>query len=640
MATPRRSNNTSLSSSIDERRQVQARIRALQQRTNALNEELSRSSSVAKTAVHDVERAYMRITNEYREQRDQLLQNLYHVNKNIKESTNELDGIRKSLSTAQSFHLPLISPRYSTDYETHEMNAMVDDIERVLNKISQQLKQFHFIPSHGHAMGKILGTIRVKNTNSKETGLTSPESYMDQYYSTDILCVYKLYTVDLDISAKWVISTIEQRIFLCDIEGEVRIFSYSRHFRRQPLLRERFHLSNIRLISSFTATQDYLIAFEIDTQILTLHTHHGALILRLFFPYDPLMIVRCDYHKKNQIWTCSRTKRQCYQFNINHKIKQVNLLDQLDFTKPISNILIDPIGISCDEQERVAVHDVNMTTTDRLLLFSNNQNTIIPLDFVKYFDKLLSSRIERVLLVPKQSNLIVIIYVPQSSTTNVHEIVIVDISLQPAQIVHCLSEPNGIQSIDVTSNGELVYTVTTPTNKRTPPKMHIYKFKHTVYSQGICGNLQILPTKRSCTPFLHIHPYQTEIFTILQGHFSYQYGDEIYSCDIHTCPSPIIIHPNIPHTFWMNDNKEDLILIVRIEPTYKDRGLSAKSFENIVGVVRDKYMTIWQAFVFVDNIETYPIFLPFPFVKIIIKIGSLIEQLLGYQTEYEEYTTK
>ncbi|CAF3364051.1 unnamed protein product [Rotaria sp. Silwood1] len=177
-------------------------------------------------------------------------------------------------------------------------------------------------------------------------------------------------------------------------------------------------------------------------------------------------------------------------------------------------------------------------------------------------------------------------------------------------------------------------------NRHEQNKNAYLEFKHTVYSQGICGNLQIPPKKRSCTPFLHIHPYQTEIFTILQGHFSYQYGDEIYSCDIHTCPSPIIIHPNIPHTFWMNDNKEDLILIVRIEPTYKDRGLSAKSFENIVGVVRDKYMTIWQAFVFVDNIETYPIFLPFPFVKIIIKIGSLIEQLLGYQTEYEEYTTK
>ena len=33
------------------------------------------------------------------------------------------------------------SPRYSADYEVHEMNAVVDDIERVLNKIAQQLKQ-------------------------------------------------------------------------------------------------------------------------------------------------------------------------------------------------------------------------------------------------------------------------------------------------------------------------------------------------------------------------------------------------------------------------------------------------------------------------------------------------------------------
>ncbi|CAF3762641.1 unnamed protein product [Rotaria sordida] len=442
--------------------------------SNAIYEELSRSSSVAKTAVHDVERAYMTITNEYREQRNKLLENLHHVNKNIKESTHELDGIRKSLHTVQSFRLPLNSPRYSTNYEVHEMNAMVDNIERVLNKISQQLKQFHFIPSHGHAMSKTLGTVRVKDTDRKETRLTSPGSSINQYYSTENLYVYKLYTIDIDICAKWVISTIEQRIFLCDTEGEVRIYSYSRHLRRQPLLTERFHLSNIRLISSFTVTQDYLIAFEIDTQILTLHTHHGALILRLFFPYDPIMIVRCDYNKKNQIWTCCRTKRQCYQFNINHKIKQVNLLDQLDFTKPISNILIDPVGISCDEQDRVVVHDVNTTTADRLLLFTNNQNSIISLDFVKYFDKLSSSYIERVLLVPKQPNLIVIVYVPQSPITSIHEIVIVDISLQPAQILYCLSEANGIQSIDVTSNGELVYTVTTPTNKRTPPKMHIY----------------------------------------------------------------------------------------------------------------------------------------------------------------------
>ncbi|CAF2349221.1 unnamed protein product [Rotaria sp. Silwood2] len=166
------------------------------------------------------------------------------------------------------------------------------------------------------------------------------------------------------------------------------------------------------------------------------------------------------------------------------------------------------------------------------------------------------------------------------------------------------------------------------------------EFKHTVYSRGICGNLQTPPKKRPCTPFFHVHPHQIEKFTILQGHFAYQFGDKIYSCDIHTCPSPIVIPPNVPHTFWMNDNKKDLIIIVRVEPTYKDRGLRAESFENIVGVFRDKSMTIWQVFVFVDNIGTYPIFLTLSIVKIIIKIGSLIGQLLGYQVEYEEYATK
>jgi hypothetical protein len=137
-----------------------------------------------------------------------------------------------------------------------------------------------------------------------------------------------------------------------------------------------------------------------------------------------------------------------------------------------------------------------------------------------------------------------------------------------------------------------------------------------------------------------MHPYQTEKFILLQGHLSYQLGDKIYSCNIHTCPSPIVISPLIPHTFWMNDDTEDLILIVRVEPIYKDHGLRSASFENIAGVRRDKHMTIWQAFVFLDNIETYPTFLPLFFVKFIFKIGSLMGQLLGYQSEYEEYTTK
>lgn len=293
------------------------------------------------------------------------------------------------------------------------------------------------------------------------------------YFSTNI-SPHKLYTTDLDISARWVIASIDKRIFLCDIEGEIRIFSYSKELHRQPLLTERFHLSTIRLISSFTITQDYLIAFETDTQILTLHSHHGSLLLRLYFLYNPTMIVRGESKKKNQIWICNRAKHQCYQLQLDHTSKDTQLVDQLDFTRPISNAVIEPMGISTDQQGRIAVHDVNKNTSDRLILFTNQKNTIYSLDFLKYGDKSFSSRIERVLLIPNQPHLIIVIYVPQPATNNLQEIVLVNIHLQPPQILHRLTEPNGIQNLDLTLNNELVYTVSTPANKRIPPKMHVY----------------------------------------------------------------------------------------------------------------------------------------------------------------------
>ncbi|CAF5021175.1 unnamed protein product, partial [Rotaria magnacalcarata] len=58
-----------------------------------------------------------------------------------------------------------------------EMNAMVDDIERVLSNIAQQLKQYRFKPAHGHALGKTLGKINVdKNASHSESGLSSSKS--------------------------------------------------------------------------------------------------------------------------------------------------------------------------------------------------------------------------------------------------------------------------------------------------------------------------------------------------------------------------------------------------------------------------------------------------------------------------------
>jgi hypothetical protein len=166
-----------------------------------------------------------------------------------------------------------------------------------------------------------------------------------------------------------------------------------------------------------------------------------------------------------------------------------------------------------------------------------------------------------------------------------------------------------------------------------------FEFENIIYANGLCGNLQVPPMERSCTPTLHVHLNQTEFFTLLQGQLAYQLDDQVYSCNIRTCPRPLIVPPLRPHTFWMNDNKEDLIVRIQLEPANKHSGLRQGFFENLAGVSRDQYASIWQVFLLLENAQTYPASLPVSLTKIMVKIGALIGQLLGYKIEYEEYTT-
>ncbi|CAF3833167.1 unnamed protein product [Adineta steineri] len=447
MATSSKTNTRRSVSKKNEYRQVQVRMREILQRANALYERLPHSSYITDKAFHDIEQDYMAMSDEFQEQLSQLTQHYY----NIQESKNKSNRIHK-----HSFSIPN-SSRQTTNTEIYQMNPIVDDIENVLNLIVQQFKQYRFKPAYSYTGVK-----------------TTTQSMNDQYDAMSGIMIHQLYAVDLDILTNWVVASFERRLFFCNSDGDLRIFSYSRRFHRQPLLTERFHLSTIRLITSFTVTQDYLITFEAETQSISLYTHHGALLNRSNFPYDPDIIIRCDYLTKNEIWTCSQSKRQCIQFHIDHSTKEIHRIQQLNYKYPISNILIDPVGISSDEQHRIGVHDINTITNDRLLVYSNDQHQIIPLNSIKYTDRRGLSRIERVLLVPKRPNLIVVVRVPQLTTTNLHEIVIVDIEIQPPKILYCLTEPNDIQNIDLTLNGELVYTVKLPLNKRIASKIYIY----------------------------------------------------------------------------------------------------------------------------------------------------------------------
>ncbi|CAF3126256.1 unnamed protein product [Rotaria sp. Silwood2] len=166
-----------------------------------------------------------------------------------------------------------------------------------------------------------------------------------------------------------------------------------------------------------------------------------------------------------------------------------------------------------------------------------------------------------------------------------------------------------------------------------------FECENIIYANGLCGNLQVPAMQRSCTPPLHIHLEQTELFTLLQGHLAYQLGNKVYSCDTHTCPRPLIVPPLLPHTFWMDDNKEDLIVRIRLEPANRYSGLRQGFFENFAGIFRDQHISMWQIFVLFENAQVYPASLPLPIMKIMVKTGALIGQLLGYKIEYEEYTT-
>ena len=134
------------------------------------------------------------------------------------------------------------------------------------------------------------------------------------------------------------------------------------------------------------------------------------------------------------------------------------------------------------------------------------------------------------------------------------------------------------------------------------------EFRNVVHRDGPCGNLSIPPRKRPCTPLLHIHLYQRELFTVHQGSLwlSVRWADLFLRCPIRVLRL-FTLNRWPPHTFWMADNQEDLVLTIRVEPIFGDIGLSRKSFENIIGTQRDKLMSFWQALVFLDNIQTYPI---------------------------------
>lgn len=125
MSTRRAQQKVNLSSSIDEHRKIQARIRALQKRASSignfvflhsfeirfssnedsLNEDLSRSSFGTKAAIDEIQTTYDRIIEDFNEQRQQLLRRVQHLKKNIQQSS------RRAFHSTQIFFWNILDRR-------------------------------------------------------------------------------------------------------------------------------------------------------------------------------------------------------------------------------------------------------------------------------------------------------------------------------------------------------------------------------------------------------------------------------------------------------------------------------------------------------------------------------------------------
>ena len=95
----------------------------------------------------------------------------------------------------------------------------------------------------------------------------------------------------------------------------------------------------------------------------------------------------------------------------------------------------------------------------------------------------------------------------------------------------------------------------------------------------------------------------------------------------------------MPHTLWMDDNREDLIILIRVYLSNNFGGVQRGFFENYAGILRDQHTSIWQMLLLFENAQAYPVSLPLSLAKIMVKTGAFIGQLLGYRAQYEAYTT-
>jgi quercetin dioxygenase-like cupin family protein len=137
----------------------------------------------------------------------------------------------------------------------------------------------------------------------------------------------------------------------------------------------------------------------------------------------------------------------------------------------------------------------------------------------------------------------------------------------------------------------------------------------------------------------HVHPAQTERFSILEGTLDFRVGKEIVRAG---AGDALVVPPGTPHRFW-NAGDEEAAFLVEVRPALKFESLIETMFTLAVnGKTSRKGMPNPLRLAVIANAHFDTVRLPFPPAAVQragLALGAPIGKLLGYPTTVERQTS-
>lgn len=141
------------------------------------------------------------------------------------------------------------------------------------------------------------------------------------------------------------------------------------------------------------------------------------------------------------------------------------------------------------------------------------------------------------------------------------------------------------------------------------------------------------------SPPKHMHPHQTETFSVTRGELWYVLGDS--NPRVARAGEVVTVQPGVAHTWW-NAGSETLEVVGRLEPA----GRFQVFLETVYGLIRDGKVTSngiphpLQMAVIAHEFRDDIVFtaVPAPIRAVAIPIAAFVGRRLGYRAWYPAYS--